>query len=48
MNNMLPFFLMKDGGLKDNKNLMLMMMMQGQGNMMAGGMNPLLMLSLLE
>merc|ERR1711992_399885 len=48
MNNMLPFLLMKDGGLKDNKNLMLMMMMQGQGNMMAGGMNPLLMMSLLE
>merc|ERR1711992_253933 len=48
MNNMLPFLLMKDGGLKDNRNLMLMMMMQGQGNMMAGGMNPLLMMSLLE
>jgi len=48
MNSMLPFLLMKDGGLKDNKNLMLMMMMQGQGNMMAGGMNPLLMMSLLE
>jgi len=47
MNSMLPFLLMKDGGLKDNKYLMLMMM-QGQGNMMAGGMNPLLMMSLLE
>lgn len=48
MNSMLPFLLMKDGGLKDNKNLMLMMMMQGQGGMAAGGMNPLLMMSLLD
>jgi len=49
MNSMLPLLLMKDGGLGDNKMLMMMMMsggMGGQGGM--GGMNPLLMMSLLE